>query len=227
MSQKVTLVSSDDLKTQKVAAEERLDALRHDQVAALEEGREFEHNGEILLVSERIDALTKAVDRALKREDEAREQRILGLERKRLEQIRSKAVSLVEKRNEALQDAEVAMSQTIGAMQRYLKANDELAGMMQHAKPIFARHGVPNQEYSELGLANVQQRLSLYMSSAFVSLGLDQNHLGQITWNSNPKVNGSWSENETLSISGLFNGVFLRGIDRVMGELPESRNEKA
>ncbi|NRF12279.1 hypothetical protein [Agrobacterium pusense] len=227
MSQKVPLVSSDDLKAQKRVAEERLDVLRHEQVAALEEGREFEHNGEILLTSERIDALKKAVERAEKREDDARERRIRELERKRLEQIRSKAVSLVEKRNEALQDAEGAMSQTIEAIQRYLKANDDLAGMMQHAKPIFARHGVGDQEYSEFGVGNVQQRLSLYLSLAFDSLDLQQNHLGQVTWHSNPGVRGSWNENETKAISGLFNGVFLRGIDHVLKELPELADEKA
>lgn len=227
MSQKVSLVSSDDLKAQKVAAEERLDALRLEQVAALEEGRNFEHNGEILLVSERIDALKKAIERAEKREDDARERRIRELERQRLEQIRSKAIALVEKRIDTLHEAETAMYQTIGAMLRFLKATDDLAAMMQHAKPIFARHGVPDQEYAEFGVGNVHQRLSLYLSSAFVSLGLNHNHLGQITWDSNPRVNGSWNENETGSISGLFNGVFLRGIDSVMVELPELGNEKA
>lgn len=227
MSKQVSLVSSDDLKAQKVAAEERLDDLRLEQVAALEEGRDFEHNGEILLVSERIDALTKAVERAEKREDAAREQRILQLERKRLEQIRSKAVALVEKRVEELQEAESAMYQMIGAMLRFLKVTDDLAALMQHAKPIFARHGVPDQEYSEFVTGSVHNRLSLYISSAFESLGLAHNHLGQITWHSNPGVSGSWNENETKEILGLFRGVFLRGIDHVLKELPEPANEKA
>lgn len=227
MSNKVTLISSDDLKAQKVAAEERLDALRLEQVAALEEGRDFEHNGEILLVSERIDALSKAVERAEKREDDARERRIRELERKRLEQIKGKATDLVEKRVEALQEAETAMYQTIGAMLRFLKANDDLVTMMQHAKPIFARYGAPDQEYSEFGVGNVHQRLSLYLSLAFDGLGLNHNHLGQITWHSNHGIRGSWSENESEAISGLFRGVFLRGIDHVLEELPELGNEAA
>lgn len=227
MSNKVSLVSSDDLKAQKVAADERLEALRLEQVAALEEGRDFEHNGEILLVSERIDALAKAVERAEKREDEAREQRILDLERKRLEQIRSKAVALVDKRIETLHEAETAMYQAIGAMLRFMKVNNDLAAMMQHAKPIFARHGVPDQEYSEFVIGSVHNRLSLYVSAAFESLGLTHNHLGQITWHSNPGVSGSWNENETKATSGLFSGVFLRGIDHVLKELPELVDEKA
>lgn len=227
MSSKVTLVSSDDLKAQKVAAEERLDALRHEQVAALEEGRDFEHNGEILLVSERIDALQKAVERAEKREDEQRELRIRQLERQRLEQINSKSNAIMEKRVEALLEAETAMHQTLGAVRRFLKANADLVKMMQHAQPIFERHSVPSQEFSEFGVGNVHNRLSLYLSSAFESLGLNQNHLGQITWHSNPGVSGSWNENETGSISGAFTGVFLQGIDRVLAQLPELGDEKA
>lgn len=68
MSKNVNLVSSDDLKAQTAAAYDRLNALRLEQVVALEEGRNFEHNGEIPLVTERIDALNQAVSRAKKRE---------------------------------------------------------------------------------------------------------------------------------------------------------------
>ncbi len=227
MPNKIKLVSSDDLKAQTVAAYDRLTELRLEQVAALEEGRDFEHNGEILLVTERIEALNEAVSRAERREDKEREDRIRQLERKRLEKIRSMTVALVDKRAETLQEAETAMYQTIGAVLRFLKANEDLVAMMQHAKPIFARHGVPDQEYSEFGVGNVQQRLSLYLSLAFDSLDLNHNHLGQITWHSNPGVRGSWNENETKAISGLFNGVFLRGIDHVLKGLPELVDEKA
>ncbi|OCJ68626.1 hypothetical protein A6U97_08220 [Agrobacterium tumefaciens] len=227
MSDKVSLVSSDDLKAQKIAAEERLEVLRLEQVAALEEGRDFEHNGEILLVSERINALSKAVERAEKREDEAREQEIRNLERQRLEQIKSKSNAIMEKRVEALFEAESAMYQTLGAIRRFLKANADLAKMMQHAQPIFERHGVPSHEFSEFGIGNVHNRLSLYLSSAFESLGLNDNHLGQITWHSNPGISGSWNENETGSTSGSFGGVFLRGIDRILVDLPELGDEKA
>jgi hypothetical protein len=220
-------LSSDDLKQHKADARERLDELRQAQVEALEEGRDFEHNSEILLVSERIDALTKAVERAEKREDDAREQRIRDLERRRLEQIKSKSCAIMEKRVEALVEAETAMYRTLGAVRRFLKANADLAKMMQHAQPIFERHAEPSQEFSEFGDGNVHNRLSLYLSSAFESLGLNSNNLGQITWHSNPGISGSWNENETGSISGLFSGVFLRGIDRVLVNIPELGDEKA
>lgn len=211
-------LSSEDLKQQTAEAQQRLDKLRQEQVEALEEGREFEHNSEILLVSERIDALTKAVSRAETREEEARAQRIRDLERQRLEQIKGKSQALIEERVVALQEAETAMYQTIGSMLRFLKANEDLIAMMQHAQPIFDRHGVPSQEFGEFGIGNVHNRLSLYLSSAFETLGLNHNHLGQVTWHSNPGMTGSWNESETRAITGLFKGVFLRNINKVLSD---------
>ncbi len=211
-------LSSEDLKQQVTEAQQRLDALRHEQVEALEEGREFEHNSEILLVSERIDALTKAVTRAEKREAEARESRIRELQRRRLLQLKDKAELIIESRDEALLKVQVAMHAATDALKTFMKANDELATMVGHSKPIFAQHGVPCEEFSIFAAGNVHQRISSYLSSAFANLEFTHTHVGRVSWESNPGVNGPWTDFERRATSAQFSGVFLAGIDKVLSK---------
>ncbi|WP_318855367.1 hypothetical protein RWA01_15810 [Sinorhizobium meliloti] len=81
-------ISSANLRQQKEEAEARLEALRQDQVDAIEEGRDFQHNNEILVVNERLAALDKAIARAERREaaEEARLERAAQREEVRRQQ---------------------------------------------------------------------------------------------------------------------------------------------
>ena len=215
-------LSSDDLKRQTAEAEQRLNALRQEQVEALEEGREFEHNSEIMLVSERIDALTKAVTRAERREAEARESRIRDLQRRRLLQLKDKAEQIVESRDDALLQVQAAMRTATDALKTFMKANDELSTMVGHSKPIFEQHGVPCDEFSIFHPGNVHQRISSYLSSAFANLDLAHTHVGRVSWESNPGVSGPWTDHEARATSPQFRGVFLSGIDKVLSKIPTS-----
>lgn len=227
MSSQKKRLSSQDLKAQKQQAESKLDELRQQQVEALEEGREFEHNSEILLVSERIDALTKAVERADKREQQAREQEIIDLERKRLIQIRDKALSLQEKRVEALADAEVAMASVVESLKRFLGASDDIAATMVKATPILERHNVQFSEIQDFSQPNVHARAGSYLSSALADLLPLYNSLDQLVWQSSPPRHSSWSDGETRAVSSSLSGVFVKSINRVVERLAEKPDEKA
>lgn len=227
MSNKVTLVSSDDLRAQKVAAEERLDALRLEQVAALEEGRDFEHNGEILLVSERIDALKQAVFRAEKREDEEREQRIQQLERQRLEQIKAKVATVRRKRDHALSEVEEKMHEAMSAVTAFLKATGDLEDLMLKTKPIFERHNFAVTEPGALKVGNAELRVGTFLSAAFQTLNLGTTHIGQVAWETNPNMQRGWAERENRATSGEIDGVLLRDIDRLLNILPGADDEAA
>ena len=226
MSSQKKRLSSQDLKAQKQQAESKLNELRQQQVDALEEGRDFEHNSEILLVSERIDALTKAVDRAEKREQQAREQEIIDLERKRLLQIRDKALTLQEKRVEALDDADAAMASVVEALRRFLTASEDIAATMVKATPILERHNVQFSELQDFSQPNVHARAGSYLSSALADLLPLYNSLGQLVWQSSPPRHSSWSDGETRAVSGSLSGVFVKSIDRVVERLAEKPDEE-
>ena len=225
MSKQVSLVSSDDLKVQKVAAEERLDALRLEQVAALEEGRDFEHNGEILLVSERIDALKKAVERAEKREDEEREQRIQQLERQRLERIKAKVVTVREKRNLALSEVEEKMHEAMSAITAFLAASAQLEELGLSAKPTIERHGFAVSEPGLLHVGNAKMRLGTYLSAALQTLNTG-GRLGQLAWETNPSMERDWAARENRATAEI-DGVLLRDIDRLLNIPPGATDEAA
>lgn len=225
MSGKVSLVSSDDLKDQKIAAEERLDALRLEQVAALEEGRDFEHNGEILLVSERIDALSKAVERAEKREDEEREQRIQQLERQRLEHIKAKVATVRKKRDDALSNVEEKMHEAMSAITVFLAASAHIEKLGLSAKPTIERHGLAVSEQGLLHVGNAKIRLGTYLSAALQTLDVG-GYLGQLSWETNPLMQRNWAERENRATAEI-DGVLLRDIDRLLNILPGANDEAA
>lgn len=229
MSNKV-FVSSDDLKAQKVKAEERLNELLLEQVAALEEGREFERNGEILLVSERINALNQAISRAEKREDEEREHSIRKLERQRLEHIKSKITKVREKRDHALSDVEAKMHDAMSAIMAFLAESWHLEQLGLKAKPTFERHGFVVSEPGLLNVGNVKMRLGTYLSGALQTLNAGGHHvggnLGQLTWESNPPMERNWAARESRATAEI-DGVLLRDIDRLLDILPRTDNEAA
>lgn len=226
MSNKVKLVSSDDLKAQTVAAYDRLNELRLEQVAALEEGREFAHNGEILLVTERIDALNQAVSRAEKREDEEREHRIQQLERQRLEQIKARVASIREKRDNALSEVETKMHEAMSSVTAFLEASRHLEELGLKAKPTFERHGFAVSEPGAIHVGNAKMRLGTYLSAALQTLNVGINHLGQLSWETNPLMQRDWAERENRATAEI-DGVLLRDIDRLLKILPGKTDEAA
>ncbi|MCZ7973934.1 hypothetical protein O9X80_05435 [Agrobacterium salinitolerans] len=224
MSNKMKLVSSDDLKAQTVAAYDRLNELRLEQVAALEEGREFHHNGEILLVTERIEALNEAVSRAERREDEEREHRIRQLERQRLEHIRAKVTTVREKRDQALSEVEAKMHDAMSAITSFLEASRHLEDLGLKAKPTFDRHGLNVSEPGILHVGNAKMRLGTYLSAALQTLSVGTNHLGQLSWETNPDMRRDWAAREHQATAEI-DGVLLRDIDRLLNILPGATDE--
>ncbi len=156
----------------------------------------------------RLDALREGIDLY----------RIRDLQRRRLLQLKDKAELIVENRNEALSQVQAAMLAATDALKRFMKANDELATMVGHSKPIFEQHGVPCEEFSIFAAGNVHQRISSYLSSAFANLDFTHTHVGRVSWESNPGVSGAWVDYETRTTSAQFRGIFLSGINNVLSK---------
>jgi hypothetical protein len=225
MPNKVTLVSSDDLKAQTEAAYNRLSELRLEQVTALEEGRDFEHNGEILLVTERIEALNEAVPRAERRENDEREHRIRQLERQRLEHIKAKVTTVREKRDKALSEVETKMHEAMSAVTAFLEASSHLEDLALKAKPTFDRHGFNVSEPGAIHVGNAKMRLGTYLSAALQTLNTG-GHLGRLAWEINPWMERDWAARENRATAEI-DGVLLRDIDRLLNILPRTDNEAA
>ncbi|MBN9053124.1 MAG: hypothetical protein J0H80_04960 [Rhizobiales bacterium] len=218
MSEKVSPISSEALKSQKRDAEERLSELRQQQVDAIEQGRELAHDNEIVVVKERIAAFDKAILRALKREadEEARRERaeardeVMAL-KSEIETEQAAYLSLFE-------DAEKAAAEfarTIAAIEA--KATDLYRGGVAVGN-FLIRHGIVSSEPNEFSAMNLRSRLSGYISSVIC--------IGEVSSGSVTPPDAHWSQSEERHIGGGAT-YRLRSLDKVLAGLQEPADETA
>lgn len=229
MSEKVSPISSEALKSQKRDAEERLSELRQQQVDAIEQGRELAHDNEIVVVKERIAAFDKAILRALKREadEEARRERaeardeVVAL-KSEIEMEQAAYLSLFGEAEKAAAE----FARTIAAIEA--KATDLYRGGVAVGN-FLARHGIASDEPNEFGAGNLHTRLSGYISSVLCAARNGHNvpnRIGEVIWENVSPANAPWEEAEGRKIGGGAS-YRLRSLDKVLAGLQEPADETA
>lgn len=227
MSAPKSPISSTNLRQQKEQAEARLEALRQDQVDAIEEGRDFQHNNEILVVNERLAALDKAIARAERREaaEEARLERAAQRQEVRRQQ---QALTTAEQAYlDLLTETEKTANELVRLLQSVHAQSGELYRAGIGARDFLRRHDQPSDEPNEMSGPNLDDRLSHYLSSTLCGLRPKSNasdRLGQIVWQSVRPMSTSWVEAERRALSGNKNQK-LRALDRVYAGLQESSDD--
>ncbi|YCI03319.1 hypothetical protein M1D34_03560 [Ensifer sp. D2-11] len=218
--------SESSARKQQEEAEARLETLRQDQVDAIEEGRDFQHNNEILIVNERLAALDKAIARAERREaaEEARLQRAAQREEVRRQQ---EALTTAEQTYlDLLTETEKTASELVRLLQSVHAQSGQLYRVGIGARDFLRRHDQPSDEPKMSG-PNLDDRLSHYLSSTLCGLrpkSNASNRLGQIVWQSVRPMSTSWVEAERRALSGNKNHK-LRALDRVFSGLQESSDD--
>ncbi|NTF62093.1 hypothetical protein G6L91_11505 [Agrobacterium rhizogenes] len=138
MSVKKAPVSSAQLRQQKREAEYRLDSLRQDQVDALEEGRAFEHNSEIVEIIERIAALDKAIARAEAREDGERARQALVDAREKAESLAIQISEAEVKRLDTVAEMQVALDEVFRIRASIIEQGKTVAALNVEAQRLVA-----------------------------------------------------------------------------------------
>ncbi|RVG92103.1 hypothetical protein [Sinorhizobium meliloti] len=220
-------ISSTDLRQQKKGAEARLEALRQEQVDAIEEGSDLPHNNEILVVNERLAALDKAIARAERREaaEEARRERAEQRDEVRRQQEALQTSEQVYL--DLLADAEKATGELVRLLRSVDAHSRELYRIGIGARDFLRRHGQPSDEPNELSGPNLSDRLGSYLSSTLCDIRRGTNapdRLGMVTWQNVAPMNTSWAEAEKRALAGNRNQK-LRVLDRVLVALQESPDE--
>lgn len=221
-------LSSGNLKQQRDEVEARLEALRQEQVDALEQGSDFKHNNEILIINEQLAALDKAIARAIHREAEEDARR-----------ARSEQCDAARRQQDVLKEAEKAYLNVLADAER---AAAELVSLLQTvdarssdmyqagiaARDFLRRHDQPADEPNELSGPNLDTRLSGYLSSTLCGLrpkSHSSSRLGGVSWQSVRVMDTSWADAEKRALAGNQNQK-LRALDRVVAALQESRSNE-
>lgn len=229
-------ITSTALRSQQRETKARLEALRQAQVEALEEGRTFEHNNEILVEMEKLAAFEKAIARAEEREE---------LQRNKLarQASRSEAAATIELIKEteaarltALSGVETAMNSLIDAIAQF-EAQSERArlaysrGLSFCSRQPAELRRLPHLQYSPHDLevqpltrTRLRDRLGGYMSSTFGALTVgDFGHgqFGPITWQHSIKLEKPWVEVERAVMDGMIRNDITPNLAYVIKNIPE------
>lgn len=215
-------ISSTVLKRQKVEATARLDDLRQQQVDALEQGEDFQHNSEILLISERIAALDKAIDRAEKREAAEAERLSRAQERDRLLGIKDDWLKTQAEYLDLFTEAEEALTKTAALFRAIDQKAEELYSQGIVIKGILSARNMLGDEPNEFHTPNVHMRLGGYASSAFYASreGNNRTSIGGLHWDGVRPLSGSWISAETTAIAGS-SASRVNRLDRIINNLQE------
>lgn len=193
MSVKKAPISSAQLRQQKQEAENRLDSLRQDQVDALEEGRTFEHNSEIVEIIERIAALDKAIARAEAREEETRKRTEAAAQADNLQANADKIAASERAYLEAVQKLEKHLAATRDILVEIKSISGELFSSIARAT---RESNVPTFDHQ-----NVSQRISREIGLFLSGVGVS-GYYGVLQWMPEGDVSGGMVEKEKQYISG-------------------------
>lgn len=222
MSIKVSPVSSNFLKNQRKEAEQRIDDLRQQQVDALEQGLEFEHNSEILIVSERIAALDRAIARAVQRERAEEERRERTEARADIETMKETLKRDHAEHLDLIAEAEAAATKA-AELFKSIETKGEALRQRAVSVAIFLKsHKIAADEPNEYG-PNLSIRLGDYFSSAMCKPRRGENRpnqMGQVSWQNAQPLDHSWREAEFGRMIGPLNAR-IKGLDQILAGLQE------
>lgn len=229
MSQQKTPISSQALKQQRQEADARLANLRQQQVDAIEQGLEFEHNNEILIVSERTAALDKAIERALKRETDEEDRLERAEARDDILKMKSEWQEGVEEHLSLLAQAEAALKE---AGRLFAAIEERADGMYRKGSMIrnfLLRHGRPADEPGNFSLPNLHMRLGEYASHTLSASPRSKDsgsRIGSLSWSNVHPSGQSWPDVERAALAPP-SAALLKGLDQVFAKLQEPEDAPA
>ncbi|RVL05650.1 hypothetical protein [Sinorhizobium meliloti] len=223
MSAKSSPLSSIALKQQKTEAEAQLDALRQQQVEALERGEDFQHDNNIGIVKERIAALDKAIERAQKREADEEARRERADARNEIERLKTDHQADLDEYLALLEEAEKHFAAAGRALTSIERKGAVLYQSAARIATFVRRHGLQTDEPSEF-TSNLPTRIGGYVSATLCHTRQGErrvpNMFGNVSWANVQPLPLDWAETERQALRPSLEQK-MKSLNTVLGRLQE------